>query len=1054
MRLEGLTDKELVEQSKGEVTNYTDYNLTVKPIKPEVGGLYDAAIFGSINHCPCGIQQKFGKCSVCGAEVVSYKQATERMGHYVLNFPYVSYVKIPALIEYILSLGEVYDQIRIDGSGKKYPINSSNLISQNCWNYKFKFEPVNEYDQLKGFYVTDIDGVESKLTITRISDSDSADDYIYCGWLGLYKLINRLPKLGTFINQVLPILPAILRPMNINNINGQYELQFDPFNQYLVAIIKSDKVLTELMPNIDNIYDRLVLVNMMNQLINEMFQQYKIVAPSKESLVRGILAKEVGQSGRAVIVGCPDLPANKIRLPRSLSYYSLSDQIIKSLRDKGLTKSEAEDKYLNMDEQAKAIHENVIVPNSCVAFCRNPSISKNSVLAFRVELWDEIAIGIPLLACKQYNADFDGDTMAYWYITNPIDADKTIRKMGVENNWFYESTGEATLAPNASILQGLYLASVKRQNSDNPKQFETYEDLERSVTESPFETELDELVVLNGEFTTYGRQKISKIIQIDYDILLGDNPITAKNISNLMSAIFSKNNKIEILKNLVLFANETITELGSTSISLTDIFEVDVTSDKRYQDILKSDDSDEVKFTKLVELLPEIMKEKINSLTSPTLKGVIEGSGRIKLNQLVESLGPRIEYDKNTGLTFYSGSLGLGTTEPGFVSIAQEDRDILGLKKSLIPETGYLQRQLTDVCGEFLFTKEPSQSKLGAILKKKDAVGRTLSKNGEIIQKNDSDELVRVLSCIDSPSEKISYEELDQLFPEYRKLEENQPIGISFSSAASHNLIQSSLGLKHGGSLISPSKTKFRSPIEGTIISRDNTWLSIKGNDGVIYKIPVPDKINWEKSVSTNSYVKFKQILGYEDKLVRIEQTLADIFKILGSYKSVKGVKPNELNLCYATTSGNIHYDIEGSKKLVKIGDMVIPFDKELIYMYPEGAYVNKGSRFSSGLINLTEFYNRVNGDDGWTYYVFLDQIHEIVGLKDIKSELFEVIYKGIRMKDVFSIRKSMTEHSEFLVQLKHGYGTSKIISKFVDKNIGEGFTTELLIGSQIKPKN
>nr|HPG98659.1 hypothetical protein [Thermotogota bacterium] len=55
---------------------------------------------------------------------------------------------------------------------------------------------------------------------------------------------------------------------------------------------------------------------------------------------------------------------------------------------------------------------------------RQPSLHRHSMASFKPVFWEEYAIGLPIMVCEGFGADFDGDTMAAFY---PITQEKNVR---------------------------------------------------------------------------------------------------------------------------------------------------------------------------------------------------------------------------------------------------------------------------------------------------------------------------------------------------------------------------------------------------------------------------------------------------------------------------------------------------------------------------------------------------------------------------------------------------------------------------------------------------
>ena len=59
---------------------------------------------------------------------------------------------------------------------------------------------------------------------------------------------------------------------------------------------------------------------------------------------------------------------------------------------------------------------------------RQPSLHRHSIQAFKLRFWENYSIGFPILLCKGYGADFDGDTMAFYFPVKQFSDNEKERK--------------------------------------------------------------------------------------------------------------------------------------------------------------------------------------------------------------------------------------------------------------------------------------------------------------------------------------------------------------------------------------------------------------------------------------------------------------------------------------------------------------------------------------------------------------------------------------------------------------------------------------------------
>jgi hypothetical protein len=154
----------------------------------------------------------------------------------------------------------------------------------------------------------------------------------------------------------------------------------------------------------------------------------------KQGLLRyALLGKRVNYSGRAVIVGDPDLDLDECRLPRA---------IVKSAG-----------RFLGRRAQGRNPQEATVLLN------RAPSLHRSSVMAFKATEWDEDAIAVPPLVCGAFNADFDGDTMSVFVPLRDEALSEASNKMSPSRHALSAASGKLQLHLAQDIVSATFIAS-------------------------------------------------------------------------------------------------------------------------------------------------------------------------------------------------------------------------------------------------------------------------------------------------------------------------------------------------------------------------------------------------------------------------------------------------------------------------------------------------------------------------------------------------------------------------------------------------------------------
>jgi len=180
----------------------------------------------------------------------------------------------------------------------------------------------------------------------------------------------------------------------------------------------------------------------------------------KGILRRHMLSRRFNHSGRAVIVPCPDLPPDQVRLPVAMLVEMLAGDNENLAR---LELSELERKKImrlaNMPapgQEAQSMTRDLDAKLQSrplwVLLLRQPCLHRHNVQAFRVRCWAEPVIGIPPLVTPGYNADFDGDTMAVFLPPHPFSGD--LEQLSILKNPGLVGAGKTAFADEMDLALG------------------------------------------------------------------------------------------------------------------------------------------------------------------------------------------------------------------------------------------------------------------------------------------------------------------------------------------------------------------------------------------------------------------------------------------------------------------------------------------------------------------------------------------------------------------------------------------------------------------------
>lgn len=189
------------------------------------------------------------------------------------------------------------------------------------------------------------------------------------------------------------------------------------------------------------------------------------------------LGKRQDYSGRAVVCINPFLPLDVIRVPKSmlpkLLQYHVLPYLAENIRknNKQLESGESSVnvysrlKLTNLDtpeaqeEIIRIINEEKILDKVPMVLGRQPTLHKQSLQGFHVEMTDLQAIEVNPLVCPAFNMDFDGD-QGHLEVPLSSNAIKEVNDLVITTqNLFLPKTGECTTEPRQDMLYGLWLCT-------------------------------------------------------------------------------------------------------------------------------------------------------------------------------------------------------------------------------------------------------------------------------------------------------------------------------------------------------------------------------------------------------------------------------------------------------------------------------------------------------------------------------------------------------------------------------------------------------------------
>ena len=482
------------EVKKPETINYRTY-------RPEKDGLFCERIFGPEKdwECACGkyrgMKYKGMICDRCGVKVTHSRVRRKRMGHIELAAPVVHiwfFKAMPSRLGNLLSMKTtnlekvIYFQDHVVVDPGQTDLEKQQLLTEEEYRAAREqygpgsfevdmgaeairkllasYDLVTLSDQLR----TDLDETNSKQKkkdfinrlkiVEAIRDSDNKPE-----WMVL---------------DVVPVIPPDLRPLVLldsgnfatSDLNDLYRRIINRNNRLrkLVdlnapeVIIRNEKRM--LQQSVDALFDNNRCKRPVLGSSNRPLKSLTDMIKGKQGRFReNLLGKRVDYSARSVIVVGPRLKLHQCGLPKKIALELYQPFIIRKLKEMGHadTIKSAKKMLERKDEEVWDILEAVIT-NHPVLLNRAPTLHRMGIQAFEPVLVEGNAIHLHPLACKGFNADFDGDQMA---VHLPLSIEAQVEShtlMLATNNIFGPANGRPIMSPSQDIVMGCYYITMSQ----------------------------------------------------------------------------------------------------------------------------------------------------------------------------------------------------------------------------------------------------------------------------------------------------------------------------------------------------------------------------------------------------------------------------------------------------------------------------------------------------------------------------------------------------------------------------------------------------------------
>ncbi|MEX1042031.1 MAG: DNA-directed RNA polymerase subunit beta' [Pirellulaceae bacterium] len=769
------------EVKKPETINYRTY-------RPEKDGLFCERIFGPEKdwECSCGkyrgMKYKGMICDRCGVKITHSRVRRKRMGHIELAAPIVHiwfFKAMPSRLGNLLAMKTsslekvIYFQDYVVVDPGTTELERFQTMTEE--EYRAAREQYGE-----GSFEADM-GAEAVRKLLQTLDlvqlsRDLRKDLVETGSKQKRKdLTNRLKiveairdsdnKPEWMVMDVIPVIPPDLRPLVLldsgnfatSDLNDLYRRIINRNNRLrkLVdlnapeVIIRNEKRM--LQQSVDALFDNNRCKRPVLGSSNRPLKSLTDMIKGKQGRFReNLLGKRVDYSARSVIVVGPRMKLHQCGLPKKIALELFQPFIIRKLKVLGHadTIKSAKKMLERKDEEVWDILESVI-QNHPVLLNRAPTLHRMGIQAFEPILVEGNAIHLHPLACRGFNADFDGDQMAV-HLPLSIEAQVEAHTLMLStNNIFAPSNGKPIMSPSQDAVMGCNFLTISLPGRKGEGMiFSSMEEVDYAFSQNIIE--LHALVKLRlpkyrkvktdddsgkpGAIieTTYGRVMFNDMLnhQMDfYNFPLGSGELS-KVISDCYQRLGSRPT-IDLLDDMNQIGFRESTRSG-LSFATDDL----VTPDSKHK-IIAEAEKKVIKFKKLYERGVITDKERVNQvldswthareqITSEMMEEMKNddrgGSGYINPVYLMADSGARGGTEQIRQLAGMRGLMAKPSGEIIETPIKSNFREGLtvleyfssthGARKGLADtalktaDSGYLTRKLADVAQNVVVTSE------------------------------------------------------------------------------------------------------------------------------------------------------------------------------------------------------------------------------------------------------------------------------------------------------------------------------------------------------------
>lgn len=490
-RLGLLNDEKVLSLSNGEVKNFGKYLDRFLVKKAEINGLFCQRIFGPIVDytCECGITKKVSNgeiCPVCQVPYISSYERNNRFGHIELNTVVLPPLAIDTVAK-IWGLSKTkFKEFIVDNKGYIGFVENSEgrFYTDNSKRYKLEYSLDKGENFVDNLYELLLES--EKLSINPYismmeNPNQSAQIYFNKGFDIFSMLLSKFP-----------VSPAGMRDRK----KVGEELVYHEDNLIYHRIIREALRINSFRNEIEDKKELRELIAQETKIIQKLINGFvltgyrsntkKLIEPkidllnTKEGLLRSeALGKRIDFSGRSIITSGPFLPIDTVGVPMLMLIELFTPDLIRELTKKlikenkiGKIKALRKAKSLIKEKTNPILFDLVedISKDYMVMMNRAPSLHRFSVMSFKIKPVFNKCFFFPPMACKPFNADFDGDQLACYIIHSTNARKEQFGVMAFSNN-LMSSAGidKPNTMMSHEMIVGSYILTKAYENLDEWK---------------------------------------------------------------------------------------------------------------------------------------------------------------------------------------------------------------------------------------------------------------------------------------------------------------------------------------------------------------------------------------------------------------------------------------------------------------------------------------------------------------------------------------------------------------------------------------------------------